>query len=144
MPIRDAIVIPGMIRSVNIVGRPGMMMLQMWVEETLLPYGKLMVIGWLAQHRFLIGTPLMMKIEQVAPVSMMACVVPIAIASAHSKCCISVEQFDVMTVALLSLNDNSAANRSKRLYSMGYNEFFWHKFLNLLSTFTAFHSQVDG
>jgi hypothetical protein len=53
MSIKDAIVMPGMISPVNIVGRPGMMMLQMWVDEALLPSGKLMVIGWSAQHRFL-------------------------------------------------------------------------------------------
>jgi hypothetical protein len=48
MPSRDVIVIPKMICPVNIVGRLGMMMSQMWVEETLLPMGKLMVIeyGW--------------------------------------------------------------------------------------------------
>ncbi len=45
MPIRDAIVIPGMICPVNIVGRPGMVMSQMWVETILLPSGKVMVIG---------------------------------------------------------------------------------------------------
>ncbi len=45
MPIRDAIVIPGMICPINIVGRPGMVMSQMWVETILLPSGKVMVIG---------------------------------------------------------------------------------------------------
>jgi hypothetical protein len=62
MSIEDAIVIPGMICPVNIVVRPGMMMSQMWVDETLLPSGKLMVIGWSARRRFLTGIPLMMKI----------------------------------------------------------------------------------
>jgi hypothetical protein len=46
MPSRDVIVIPKMICPVNIVGRLGIMMSQMWVEETLLPMGKLMVIGY--------------------------------------------------------------------------------------------------
>ncbi len=45
MPITDAIVIPGTICPINIVGRPGMVMSQMWVKTTLLPLGKMMVIG---------------------------------------------------------------------------------------------------
>jgi hypothetical protein len=121
MPIREAIVIPGTICPINIFGRPEMMMSQMWVKETLLPSGKLMVIVWLARRRLLTGVPLVMKIE-VTPVSAMACVVAIAIALAHSKHCNVVEQFDAMTVALLSLIDNSTANGSKRSYSVGYNE----------------------
>jgi hypothetical protein len=98
-----------------------MMMSQMWVETTLLPSGKVMVIGWSAQRRFLMGIPFMTKI-QVAPVSAMACVVAIVIALVHSKCCNVVEQFDAMTVASLSLIDNSTAKGSKQLYSVGYNE----------------------
>ncbi len=63
----------------------------------------------------------MMKIE-VAPVSAMAYVVAIAIALAHSKRCNFVEQYGAMTVALSSLIDNSPANESKWLYSLGYDE----------------------
>jgi hypothetical protein len=118
MPIRDAIVILGRICPVYIVGRLGMMMSQMWVETTLLLLGKVMVIGWSARSRFLTGIPFMMKIE-VAPVSAMACVVAIVIALAHFKHCNVVEQFDAMTVALLSSIDNSAAKGSKWSYSLG-------------------------
>ncbi len=64
----------------------------------------------------------MMKIE-VAPVATMACVAMIAISLVHSKSCNFDEQFDAVTVALLSLIINRApANRSKRLYSVRYNE----------------------
>ncbi len=52
----------------------------------------------------------------------MACVVAIVIALVHSKYCKVVEQFDAMTVALLSLIDNSAAKGSKWSYSVGYDE----------------------
>jgi hypothetical protein len=121
MSIREAIVIPRTICPINIVGRPGMMMSQMWVETILLMSGKVMVIGWSAQHRFLTSVPFMMNIE-VTPVSTMACVVAIEIALAHSKRCNGAEQFDAMTVALSSLIDNSAANGSKRLYSVGYDD----------------------
>jgi hypothetical protein len=123
MPIRDAIVIPGTICPVNIVGRPSMMMSQsqMWVKTTLLPSSRVMLIRWSAQLRFLMGVPFMMKIE-VAPVSTMACVVVIVIALAISKRCNVVEQFNVMIVALLSLIDNSAAKGSKWSYSVGYDE----------------------
>jgi hypothetical protein len=96
-----------------------MMMSQMWVEETLLLPSKLMVIRWSAQHRFLTSVPFMMKIK-VAPVSKMAYVVVIVIALVHSKHCNVVEQFDVMTVAWMSLIDNSTAKGSKRSYSVGY------------------------
>ncbi len=64
----------------------------------------------------------MMKIE-VAPVAAMACVAMIAISLVHSNHCNFDEQFDAITVALLSLINNSApANRSKWLYSVRYNE----------------------
>jgi hypothetical protein len=59
---------------------------------------------------------------EVAPVSMMVCVVLIVIALAHSKHYTGVEQFDVMTVAWLSSIYNSAANGSNQLYSMGHDE----------------------
>jgi hypothetical protein len=120
-----------------------MMMLQMWVDKILLPSGKLMVIRWPAQSRFLTDFPRMMKIE-VAPVSAMARVLAIAIALVQSKRCNCVDQFDAMTVAMLSLVDNSANKGSKQLYSVGYNEVCFHKFINLVSTFTAPHRQVVG
>jgi hypothetical protein len=75
---------------------------------------------------------------------MMACVVAIVIALAHSKHCNGVEQFDVVTVASLSLIDSSTAKGSQQLYSVGYNEVCRHNFFNLLSTFTIPHCQVDG
>jgi hypothetical protein len=121
MPIRNAIVIPGTICPINIVGRPGMVMSQMWVKTNLLPSGKVMVIGWSAIRKFLTGLPFMMKIE-VAPMSAMACVAAIVIAFAHSMHCNCVEQFDVMTVALMFLINISAAIGSRRLFSVGYNE----------------------
>ncbi len=62
------------------------MMSQMWVETTLLPLGKVMMIGWFAQCKLLMGGPLIMNIE-VAPVSAMACVAAIVIVLAHSKRC---------------------------------------------------------
>jgi hypothetical protein len=90
MPIRDAIVIPGTICPINIVGKPGMVMSQMWVKTTLLLLGKVIVIGWSARQKFLTGVPFIMKIE-VTPVSTMACVAAIVIAFAHSKHCNGVE-----------------------------------------------------
>jgi hypothetical protein len=62
MPIRDAIVIPGTICPINIVGRPGTVMSQMCVETTLPPSGKGMVIRWSAIHKFLTDIPFIMKI----------------------------------------------------------------------------------
>jgi hypothetical protein len=121
MPIRDALVIPGTLCPITIVGRPSMVMSQIWVKTTLLSLGQVMVIGLSARRKFLAGIPFIMNIE-VAPVSAMACVAAIVIALVHSKHCNGVEQFDVMTVALLSLIDSSAAKQSKRLYSMEYNE----------------------
>jgi hypothetical protein len=121
MPIRDAIVIPGTICPIDIVGRPGVVMSQMWVETTMLPVGKVMVIGWSAIRKFLMGGPFIMKIED-APVSAMACVAAFVIAFAHSKPCNGVEQFDAMTVASSSLIDSSAAKGSKRLFSVEYDE----------------------
>ncbi len=71
-----------------------------------------MVIGWSARRKFLKGVPVIMKIE-VAPMSAMACVAAIVIALVHSKHCNVVEQFDAMTVSLLSSIDSSAAKGSK-------------------------------
>ena len=121
MPIRDAIVIPGMICPVNIVGRPGMVMSQMRVKTTLLPLSKVMVIGWSARCKFLTGVPFIINIE-VTPLSKMACVAVIVLGLAHSKHCNGVEQFDAMTIALSSLSDSIAAKGSKWSYSTGYNE----------------------
>jgi hypothetical protein len=112
MPIRDAIVIPGMICPINIVGRPGMVMSQMWVKTTLLPLSKVMVIGWSARRKLLTGVPFIINIE-VTPLSKMACVAVIVLGLAHSKHCNGVEQFDAMTIALLSLIDGSADKGSK-------------------------------
>ncbi len=123
MPIKDAIVIPRTICPINIVGRPGMVMSQMWVETTLLLLGNVIVIGWFARRKFLTDVPFIMNIE-VAPVSAMACVAAIVIALAHSKRCNGVEQFDVMTVASSYSIDNNAAKGSKWSYSMRYDEFF--------------------
>ncbi len=50
------------------------------------------------------------------------CVSAIVIALVLSKCCNGVEQFNAMTVALLSLIDSIAAKGSKWLYSLGYDE----------------------
>ncbi len=45
IPMRDAIVMPGRMYPVNTVERPGIFMSQMCVDDTLLPSGKLIVIG---------------------------------------------------------------------------------------------------
>ncbi len=64
MSIRDAIVISRTICPVNIVGRLGMVMSQMWAKTTLLLSGKVMVIGWSAiVVKFLTGVPFIMKIK---------------------------------------------------------------------------------
>jgi hypothetical protein len=83
MPMRDDIVIPGIMCPVNTGGRPGILMLQTCVDVTLLPSGRLIVIGFFVLRRFLTGVPFIMNIE-VAPVSAMACVGAIAIVFAHS------------------------------------------------------------
>jgi len=82
--MRDAIVMPGKMYPVNTVGRPGIFTSQMCVDDTLLPSGKLIVIGLFVVRRFLTGVPFMMNIE-VAPVSAIACVGAIVIAFAHSN-----------------------------------------------------------
>ncbi len=84
MPMRDAIVMPGTMCPVNTVGRPGIVMSQMCVDVTLLPSGRLIVIGSLVLRRFLTGVPFIMNID-VAPVSAMACVGAIVIVFAHSS-----------------------------------------------------------
>jgi hypothetical protein len=98
-----------------------MVMSQMWVETTFLLSGKVMVIRWSARRKFLMGVPFIINMEVVL-MSKMAYVAVIVIALAHSNRCNGVEQFDAMTIALSSSIDGSAAKRSKRLYSMGYDE----------------------
>ena len=84
-------------------------MSQMCVNAVLLPTGKLIVIGLSDWCIFLAGVPFMIKIE-IAPVSVIACDVAIAIAFAHSTRLYSVVQFDAMTVSLLLSYDNVAAS----------------------------------
>ena len=74
--------IPGTMYPVNTIGRPGIFMSQMCVDDTLLPSGKLIVIGLFVVRRFLTGVPFMMNIE-VAPVSAIVCVGAIVIAFTH-------------------------------------------------------------
>ena len=73
---------PGTMHPVDTVGRPGIFMSQMCVDDTLLPSGKLIVIGLFVVRRFLTGVPFMMNIE-VAPVSAIVCVGAIVIAFTH-------------------------------------------------------------
>ena len=109
MPMRDAIVIPGTMCPVNTVERPGILMSQMCVGVTLLPSGRLIVIGSLVRRRFLTGVPFIMNIE-VAPVSAMACVGAIVIVFAHSTFLYFALQLDVIIVASsLSCGANAAS-----------------------------------
>jgi hypothetical protein len=109
MPMRDAIVMPGTMCSVSTVGRPGIHMSQMCVDVTLLPSGRLIVIGLFVLRRFLTGVPFIINIE-VAPVSAMACVGAIVIVFAHSTFLYFVLQLDVIIVALLlSCGANAAS-----------------------------------
>jgi hypothetical protein len=120
IPISDAIVIPGTMCPVNTVGRPGIFMSQMCVDVTLLPSGKLIVMGLLDFRRFLTGVPFMMKIE-VAPVSAIACVVANVIAFARSNCLYFVLQLDVIIVT--SSSSCCGANAANWLVDwVGYNE----------------------
>jgi hypothetical protein len=70
----------------------------MCVDVTLLPSGKLIVIGVLDLRRFLTGVPFIIKID-VAPVSAIACDLTIVIAFAHSIFLYFVLQLDVIIVA---------------------------------------------
>ncbi len=79
---------PGTMYTVNTVGRPGIFMSHMCVDVTLLPSGKLIVIGLIVVQRFLTSVPFMMNVE-VAPVLAIACVEAIVIAFAHSNFYIS-------------------------------------------------------
>jgi hypothetical protein len=80
--MRDAIVMPSTIWPVNVVGSPGMLMSQMWVDETLVMSSKLTMMGLFVRRRFLTGVPFMMKID-VAPVLAIACNTAIAIVFTH-------------------------------------------------------------
>jgi len=101
-------------------------MSQMCVDVTLLPSGKLIVIGLLALRRFLTGVPFIMKIN-VAPVSAIAFDVAIVIAFTHSNCLMKaaaaayfVVQLDVIIVASSS---SCGANAAIWLVDwVGYNE----------------------
>jgi hypothetical protein len=78
MPINDAIVNLGTMCPVKIVGRPGIVMLHMCVDLTLLPSGKLSVNGCDEGRKLLTGVPSMINME-VAPVSEIAWFILIAI-----------------------------------------------------------------
>lgn len=71
MPMRDAIVSLGTMWTVKIVGRPGIVISQTWVDMTLDPSGKFMVRGFVAIRLLSTGVPSMMNMA-VAPVSAMA------------------------------------------------------------------------
>ncbi len=79
MPINDAIVNLGTMCPVKITGRPGIVMLHMCVDFTLLPSGKLIVNGCDKGHKLLTGVLSMIKMD-VAPVSAIAWFVLIVIA----------------------------------------------------------------
>ena len=113
-------VIPGTMCPVNTVGRPDIFMSQMCVDVTLLPSGKLIVIGLLDLRIFLTGVPFMMNIE-VAPVSAIACDLAIVIAFAHSNFLYFILQLDVIIVA--SSSSCCGANAAIWLVDwVGYNE----------------------
>ncbi len=123
IPISDAMVIPGTMCPVNTVGRPGILMSQMCVDVTLLPSGKLIVIGLSDLRRFLTGMPFIIKID-VAPVSAIACDLAIVIAFAHSNFLCFVLQLDVIIVASSS---SCGANAASWLVDwVGYNEVVGH------------------
>ena len=119
--MRDAIVMPGTMYPVNTVGRPGIFMSQMCVDDTLLPSGKLIVIGLFVVRRFLTGVPFMINIE-VAPVLAMACVGAIMIAFVYSNFLYCVLQLDVIIIALSSSCGASAASWRIHLNWVEYNE----------------------
>ena len=78
IPNNDAIVNLGTMCHVKIVGRPGIVMLYMCVDFTLLPSGKLIVNGCNKGCKLLAGVPSMINME-VAPVSAIAWFILIAI-----------------------------------------------------------------
>ncbi len=71
MPMRDAIVSLGTMWPVRIVGRPGIVISQTWVDMTFDPSGKFMVRDFVATRLLSTGVPSMMNMA-VAPVSAMA------------------------------------------------------------------------
>jgi hypothetical protein len=79
IPIKDAMDSLGTTCPTKTVGSPGMVMLHVCVDLTLLPSGKFMISGWIAGRRFWTGVPSNTKIE-VAPMSAIACNVAIVIA----------------------------------------------------------------
>jgi len=102
-------------------------MSQMCVDVTLLPSGKLIVIGLSDLRRFLTGVRFIMKID-VAPVSAIACDLTIVIAFAHSNFLYFVLQLDVIIVALSS---PCGVNAAIWLVDwVGYNEVVGHKLFN--------------
>jgi hypothetical protein len=71
IPNKDAIFIPGTICPVNTVGRPGILMSHVCVDNTFLSSGRLIVMGCAVSCTLSIGVPSITKIE-VAPVSAIA------------------------------------------------------------------------
>ena len=82
IPINDVMDSLGTTCPTKTVGRPGMVVLHVCVDLTLLPSGKFMVSGWIADRRLWTGVPSITKIE-VAPVSAVAYNVSIVIALRH-------------------------------------------------------------
>ncbi len=77
MPTSDATVKSGIICPSSIVGKPGSSKLNLCVDLTTLPSGKLIVRGFVAGQIFFIGVPFITNTE-VALVSATACVGGIA------------------------------------------------------------------
>ncbi len=99
IPSNDAIVMSGTMCPVNVMGRLGMFMSQMWVDVTLLPSDRLIWIGCAASHLFLVGMPSMTNTE-VAPVSETTCIGFISIAPAWW----AAVQFEARTVTCCPLS----------------------------------------
>jgi hypothetical protein len=72
MPNSNAILIPGTMCPINTVSRPSMVMSHICVDITLLPSGRLIVIGLMVGFIFSMGMSSITKID-VAPVSAIAC-----------------------------------------------------------------------
>jgi len=115
----------------------------MCVDVTLLPSGKLIVIGLIVVQRFLTSVPFMMNIE-VAPVLAIACIGAIVIAFVHSNFLYFVLQFDVIIIASSSSCGVNAVSWRIHLNWVGYNEDVGQKLFYLISIFTAPHHQTDG
>ena len=71
---------------VNVIGRPGIVMLHMCVDLTLLPSGRLMVNGVVAGRKYLTAVPSIMNMD-VAPISVIASVVAMVIACRYWFVC---------------------------------------------------------